>query len=362
MATQTTKRATVRRSISFGNSTEDLMVPEECEISRPFKRIKRVGSYTSVNKSISSESSKITLVRTTSSTSTTCSTSATSTAVPSRSSTPLDSLSDAIDIYKYGRRSYQIIETSRSAKKAPISVQLITMASGLVHAIWENGGVSTERDRKSRKSLLTNYILSIILKVNPLPTTVMAALLYLQKLRRMYPKAKGEPGCGVRLFLVAFMVAIKYWEICVPANTDEPAILCSPVVIDDNASIDLSLLKNGNCSNLSFQRSAADIEGHSLHEIQTWLSIGGVFTASELAKMELEFLTFLKCDLFIKMTDLEYFSSRLLNTQQSVPECGFVFGTGGAVFENSTAYGGGASFALAVDSLHNRTGDSVPSL
>ncbi|KAF9345758.1 hypothetical protein BGX26_002770 [Mortierella sp. AD094] len=49
-----------------------------------------------------------------------------------------------------------------------------------------------------------------LLKV-PFPNlTLTLALIYVDRLKAKYPDAKGEPGCSLRLFLVAYIIAAKY--------------------------------------------------------------------------------------------------------------------------------------------------------
>jgi hypothetical protein len=97
----------------------------------------------------------------------------------------------------------------------------------------------------------------------------MLAAYYVGRLRRLYPKANGESGCSHRLFTIALLVAYRYHQR--PAQVAE----------------------NFYC---------------------WWSAAGGAtFAATELQRMELEMVAFLKFKLYIRFDDFEYFVDQVFN-------------------------------------------------
>jgi hypothetical protein len=166
-----------------------------------------------------------------------------------------------------------LIGTMRTA--VPLHVA-ITSAE-YIRKIWENPNI--ELDRPQSQQQLTNYIANLIYRVSPSVATIFAAVYYIGRLRRLYPKANGETGCGHRLFTVALLIAYRYLEQ--HPNPDE-SFYC-----------------------LWSQHS------------------GGIFQPSDLFRMELEFVAFLKFNLYTPYDDFEYFVERVYNSEngQVVPHC-----------------------------------------
>jgi hypothetical protein len=100
----------------------------------------------------------------------------------------------------------------------------------------------------------------------------------IERLRRMYPKAKGEKGCAHRLFFVSLMVAHKTF-------------------------------------------SASRTNSSSLFPFNAdWHSYSNAFSKEELKRMEFEFISFLKFDLFVSLNDFWYFLDTIQGLPQRVPQ------------------------------------------
>lgn len=122
-----------------------------------------------------------------------------------------------------------------------------------------------------------SYIFSMVLKIPTNPIVLVIAIMYVEKLKKAYPKAKGESGCTHRLFFVALMIAHKYLSHTNRVDT-------FPFKLD-------------------------------------WHAQSTAFSKEELDRMEFEFLTFLKFRIFISVQDFWYFLDNLQEeSSEVVPE------------------------------------------
>lgn len=128
--------------------------------------------------------------------------------------------------------------------------------------IFSNWEVSDPKqpDHRARKQQFCNYVVGFVMRVGPSVATLLHALLYTLKLRSIYPRARGEQGCAHRLFVVSLLVAARY--------LGDKQLLIKP--------------------------------SHS-----TWSTLSGVFTAQELYRMEVEFVTFLRGKLHVGHLEME---------------------------------------------------------
>lgn len=126
---------------------------------------------------------------------------------------------------------------------------------------WENfDDKRNVSEIRSRKQQFSNYVVGFVMRVGPNVATLLHALLYILRLREIYPRARGEQGCAHRLFVVSLLVSARY--------LNDRQVLIRP--------------------------------DHS-----TWSTLSGVFTASELHRMETEFVTFLKGKLFVGAAEMD---------------------------------------------------------
>jgi len=126
---------------------------------------------------------------------------------------------------------------------------------------WEGDVVGVKcAELRSRKQQFANYVVGFVMRIGPSVVTLLHALQYTIRLRAIYLRARGEKGCAHRLFVVSLLVASKYLQ--------DQQLLIKP--------------------------------SHA-----TWSTLSGVFTASELQRMELEFVTFLRGNLYIGLSELD---------------------------------------------------------
>jgi hypothetical protein len=177
-------------------------------------------------------------------------------------------------VYRTGSRSPQLIRLLHSVR-SPIPLRVAVASADYIERVWTLLDASQSQTQQS----LTNYIANIIYRLGPSVITVFTAIFYVGRLKRFYPKAIGEHGCGHRLFTVSLLIAYRYLE-------------CQ-AVIDEEFYHTWSLFSNG------------------------------VFQAADLFRMELEFVAFLKFNLYISYEDFEYFVDRVFNSDggQIVPRC-----------------------------------------
>lgn len=128
----------------------------------------------------------------------------------------------------------------------------------IIFSNWEDNAIGP--NPRARKQQFCNYVVGFVMRVGPSVATLLHALMYTLRLREIYPRARGEQGCAHRLFVVSLMVSSRY--------LNDRQILIKP--------------------------------NHS-----TWSTLSGVFTAPELERMEIEFVTFLRGKLFVGQSDME---------------------------------------------------------
>lgn len=178
--------------------------------------------------------------------------------------------------YREGSRSPQIMQLVFSTRTA-IPLRVAITSAEYVHRIWEASKDDDQISSSQSQQQLTNYIANLLYQSSPSVTTLFVAIFYVGRLRRFYPKAAGEQGCGHRLFTISLLIAYRYLEY----------------------------------------QSVSDERFY--HQ---WSSFtNGIFQARDLLRMELEFVAFLKFNLYISLEDFEYFVDRVYNSDggQIVP-------------------------------------------
>lgn len=138
------------------------------------------------------------------------------------------------------------------------SFRATVQVADLIFTRWETA--SSDALYRQRKQHFANYVVGFVMRVGPSVATLLHALLYCLRLRQIYPQARGEQGCAHRLFVVSLLVATRY--------LNDRHVLIRP--------------------------------NHA-----TWSTLSGVFTAPELERMEMEFVTFLRGKLFVGLPEME---------------------------------------------------------
>lgn len=184
-------------------------------------------------------------------------------------------------IYEQGSRSPQLIGLVRRTASA-IPMRIATATADYVMRTWERRATAsaTESIDDPGQSLLnvspasigalTNFIACLLHRAGPSVVVVMLAAYYVGRLRRLFPRAHGEPGCGHRLFTVALLIAYRYHQ---RTGSVDSSFYCA---------------WSANC--------------------------GGIFAAADLARMEAEFVLFLGGDLYISSGEFEYFVDQVYGT------------------------------------------------
>ncbi|KAK9762155.1 hypothetical protein K7432_012382 [Basidiobolus ranarum] len=215
------------------------------------------------------------------------------------------------------------------------SPRLITVAAKLIQAHWESltvfnqtPGNSEDRMQTVRSMHLTGYISttlarSSILQSNSIvslfpsfPTVALIfALVYVERLKKLHPNARGETGCGHRLFLVSYMVACKYLQghlLACESRTSQGAKDYAAEVpnTDESTSEDR---QNGN------SHVPASVLSSIILPNEQWARLSGVFSTPELTRMELELLAFLQFDLYVSYEDFIYHWTKYMDINQLVP-------------------------------------------
>lgn len=139
------------------------------------------------------------------------------------------------------------------------SFRATIQVADLIFSRWESP-LTNPISYRQRKQHFANYVVGFVMRVGPSVATLLHALLYCLKLRLIYPQARGEQGCSHRLFAVSLLVATRY--------LNDRQVLIKP--------------------------------NHT-----TWSTLSGVFSAPELERMEMEFVTFLRGNLFIGHFEME---------------------------------------------------------
>lgn len=185
-------------------------------------------------------------------------------------------------IYEQGSRSPQLIGLVRRTASA-IPMRIATATAEYVMRAWERRTTANgaEQGYDSGQSILstifpapisalTNFIACLLHRAGPSVVVVMLAAYYVGKLRRLFPQAHGEAGCGHRLFTVALLIAYRYHQ---RTGSVDSAFYCA---------------WSNHC--------------------------GGIFAAADLARMEAEFVLFLRGDLYISAGEFEYFADQVYGT------------------------------------------------
>lgn len=192
---------------------------------------------------------------------------------------PMRELHQTVErIYQEGPRSSELAGLVR-AIRGPLALRLVMTAAEYVLRLWEGEEATATAPRSPHsKGMMVQVMSATLLRVNPSVITLFAALYYIGRLRKMFPHAKGELGCGVRLFTVALLIAYRYHE--------------------------------GAVADAAFYRAWS---AHS----------HGLFSARDLLRMEVEMVAFLGYALHIPFEDFEYFVDRVFNADlgQVVPRC-----------------------------------------
>ncbi|KAK9763588.1 hypothetical protein K7432_009596 [Basidiobolus ranarum] len=215
-----------------------------------------------------------------------------------------------------------------------LSPQLISVAGKLIQAHWESTAISDEltpgdRNQTARSMHLTGYISAILArslmlqsnsvasKFPPFPTVALVfALIYVERLKKLHPNARGEAGCGHRLFLVSYMVACKYLQGHILAWGNH-----TPTKSGRAASVPVT--REPHRVSSSPQHSTPLEHSSVLPSIilpnEQWARLSGVFSTPELTRMELELLAFLQFDLNVSYEDFNYHWSKYMDINQLVP-------------------------------------------
>ncbi|ORX90889.1 hypothetical protein K493DRAFT_356273 [Basidiobolus meristosporus CBS 931.73] len=190
-----------------------------------------------------------------------------------------------------------------------LSSHVINKTASRIQAHWEGvqSGVSPQ---SARTVQLSSYISTILTRTSLAPVVSSAlstefpsfscvalvlSLIYVDRLKKMHPSAKGEAGCGLRLFLVSYMIASKYIQAHISS---------------------LSKSAQGSCDGSSPAIPLSSLISPNEH----WARLSSIFSTPELTRMELEFLSFLQFDLFVSYEDFKYFWSMYMEINQTVPE------------------------------------------
>ena len=166
---------------------------------------------------------------------------------------------DLDEIYRNSRKCAEIENKLKEGRWRMASFKATLQVADLIFTNWEISDLK-QPDNRARKQQFSNYVVGFVMRVGPCVATLLHALLYTLKLRSIYPRARGEQGCAHRLFVVSLLVAARY--------LNDRQLLIKP--------------------------------NHS-----TWSTLSGVFTSSELYRMEVEFVTFLKGKLHLGHSEIE---------------------------------------------------------
>lgn len=166
------------------------------------------------------------------------------------------------EIYRNGRRCVILDRGLKEHKWRMASFRATLVVAETIFSNWESDSKPTtgDSDLRSRKQQFSNYVVGFVMRTGPSVVTILHALQYTLRLRSIYPRARGEKGCAHRLFVVALLVSARYLQ--------DHQVLIKP--------------------------------NHT-----TWATLSGVFTAPELLRMEVEFVTFLRGKLYIGAAELD---------------------------------------------------------
>lgn len=172
---------------------------------------------------------------------------------------PIQPQVDLDEIYRNSRKCAEIENKMRKGQWRMASFKATLQVAELIFNNWEICDPK-HPDHRARKQQFANYVVGFVMRVGPSVATLLHALMYTLKLRSIYPRARGEQGCAHRLFVVSLLVSARYLN-------------------------DRHLLIKAS------------------HP--TWSTLSGVFTAAELYRMEVEFVTFLRGSLYIGQLEME---------------------------------------------------------
>lgn len=162
-----------------------------------------------------------------------------------------------VEIYRNSLRCEEIKRRLKLRQWRMGSFRATVKVADIIFKSWE---APDNPDYHVRRQQFSNYVVGFVMRVGPSVVTLMHALLYTLKLREIYSRARGEQGCSHRLFVISLFVSTRYLQ--------DKHVLIKPT--------------------------------HT-----TWSSLSGVFSAPELHRMELEFVTFLRGKLFIGLNEME---------------------------------------------------------
>ncbi|KAK9767856.1 hypothetical protein K7432_002001 [Basidiobolus ranarum] len=217
-----------------------------------------------------------------------------------------------------------------------LNSRVISMTANRIQAHWE--GLQLGEDRPTTESTrqsgrivqLFTYISTILTRTSIAPVTnstlstvfpshscvaLVLALMYVDRLKKMHPAAKGEAGCGHRLFLVSYMVATKYIQAHFNSWTKP-----SPLAPAVPTSADLQCRGADMATGLNSSSPVVSVPLSSLiSPNEHWARLSAIFSTPELTRMELELLSFLQFDLFVSYEDFKYHWTMYMEINQAVP-------------------------------------------
>ncbi|ORY06204.1 hypothetical protein K493DRAFT_310705 [Basidiobolus meristosporus CBS 931.73] len=208
-----------------------------------------------------------------------------------------------------------------------LSSQLVTVTAGLIQTQWESSEQSTqnvpEQGQSGRAKYLIGYISNILARssmlqsntaTTPLPSfsaiALIFALIYVERLKRLHPNARGEAGCGHRLFLVSYMVASKYLQGHLQARSNRSQPNHPNSQVPD---------AGGPVSEEPMPLGSPSVLPSIILPNEQWARMSGVFSTPELTRMELELLAFLQFDLHVSYEDFLYHWTKYMDINQLVP-------------------------------------------
>lgn len=182
------------------------------------------------------------------------------------------------------------------------------------------GNDTSSRDYDTRLHKFVTYFMSFVQRTRPHAFSLFLSVLFIYKLRALHPRAKGEPGCTHRLFVVALMLAMRYIEldsdlIASHGYTTNPRVHSSVETRNIPTSSSLPLSFNDPSSIDAFQDKHLPL--YELESTECWARLSSpLFSPSDLHKMEAEMMAFLKYDLYVEACELIGWVEReLLHTQ-----------------------------------------------
>ncbi|ORX92976.1 hypothetical protein K493DRAFT_408611 [Basidiobolus meristosporus CBS 931.73] len=208
-----------------------------------------------------------------------------------------------------------------------LNLRVINVTANRIQAHWEGletgdtHAVAEPSARAGRAVQLSTYVSTILTRTsmtsigNPaLPSifpsyacvALILALIYVDRLKKMHPSAKGEAGCGHRLFLVSYMVATKY----VQAHFNSRPTHSRP----DCRGADVGAASNG------YESASATPFSSLISPNEQWARLSTIFSTPELTRMELELLSFLQFNLYVSYEDFIYYWNVYMEINQAVPD------------------------------------------